>query len=634
MYKRLAPYFDFLSQPHNPNREHQLGELFYAQNAEIENELKTAFDGLTDSIVSFTGPIGIGKSTQIHKRFGGQQNPHIVPAESSVIIPLYLNGVGINTDENCRRFIYNKLRRTCKIILRNIKDFEYNPKDFHQFVESHRADLLEDYESIELDLDEKTTMENFLKNRPYAYYAEFLKYCIKVHNEKNPHARISKVIMVVDDIESKKYEHQKIFLLRLSGFFVCFMNFGITFEHRGFNLHTLISCRPLTHSIISKDQQRNAYSFNKHIQFLRPVPIANIFNARLRDTIQLLGEGRLSASDNTIAADIESWREAKKIILTIVEKLDNRHGNMLVALKNYNMRDVMICITDILRNSKWFERERIESTPGAFKVREESYNTTEAAIIRAIALKNSDIFDGESRCIVNLFENSKSNKSKDLLIIYIIKYFLVYRSHHRDTCLPQDKATLQADMSSIFIGFNFSDMFDECIHFMGANGLIEQESINSEDERERTQEISILPRAITLWNLLARTSVYLELCRDATYISTEQIQTYGKIATVKLRLDNLFHALLDFHQSILEVEQSWIELSIEKDTAFTYIRYFGDTLISTKILDGIEKSVHTLMMEGENEHTILSIEIQSRRNKINNLEEQLRGGISNTIGLL
>ncbi|MBI4708161.1 MAG: hypothetical protein HY761_09620 [Candidatus Omnitrophica bacterium] len=272
-------------------------------------------------------------------------------------------------------------------------------------------------------------------------------------------------------------------------------------------------------------------------------------------------------------------------------RVENKTGDLLLSLDNYNIRRALRTLECCLSQGSWFQTTEIKRSSFEIDGRTISVKISRPIVLRAIGYGPRNIYYETENIppIVNVMKNGY-DPTTDLLGLLMVKWF--YK--HIDT---QDAFKISNqqrigdfinDVRTIFplIFPETKDFIADVIsHFIAARILGKDTRDVSWDEETM---LTLMPKGIALWEELADNSVLLELFRDDIWLEKDR---HDVSPTRALPREKRFMECIGICQSIALMEQhfhrSLFNISIKR----RYINSFGDNTIAYHLSRGILGSI-------------------------------------------
>jgi hypothetical protein len=552
LYRRFRRPFEAVVAQENPAiARHELKD-WYVSMPEVETALNEIVAGEIDSLRFLLGSTGIGKSTTLRYVFEAAQEPRIT--NDYLLVPLCFNSRIPAID------IFRPVARSASRHLAESLRIPFDRQGLYDAIKRTRPDLLELDKTVPETASDLDRLAAFKTAQETHYELEKLKWLLSKSGLK-------RVLLVVDDIESLPFETIEELLLDVCRAYSHLQNQ----VPRRFAVHCIISCRPSTHALLQKEQWYGVYSFDEPIFLNTAVSLEKLFRVRFHSALKNLD----------LVSNRDEWQKAYDILLRVTTHLADKYNLDLTYLCNNNVRNALREFKELLANRRWLQKDMIV-TP-SFALREEDYAVNEAAVYRALALRNGSVYPAKDTVIVNLFHNTPDEGS-DLLVTYVIRYLV----HHRlagDTLgeAQVDKAVLCNDLAILFPGIVGPKLIDECIHYMMEKRLADTDQV-------RGRDIVVLTlRAQTLWRSLRGTSICLSFFRDDTY---HDEAPYQPLSPVDYRHeDQTFADIFGFLTQIVAAERLRVENAIKYKLLPDYVARFGQQTLSRHLIEGIGHSL-------------------------------------------
>ena len=587
LYRRFNREFDFLLQSDGPN---VIGKnSCYVKMPQLEERLEMFSESPVSGIKFLIGRTGVGKSTLLRNYYKTKRTPVITGKILTVILSLE-NRIFKTSELDTQ--LCGSLMSACEEIASNHK-IEIDDSLLHQYMKTHCTDVPLRYAPNYKESSE-IVMERLREKDYRAYTIEYFKYHLQ-------EAGLTRVIIVIDDMESERQDKQELIIQHMCSTFRCLSNINEYEDRRyGYTVGLLFSVRPITERLIRKNQFISTLGMERPIIIAKPVPLRALFKSRFNYAVSHIGK--------THIGNIESWNSAYKSLLCLIDTISDQYGYGILELFNNNIRRSLHEFQLLVVNRKWIQKG-VDASP-SFKIEEGVFSTTPAAVYSAIGMREGGVYPVLGTSIVNVFLNERK-EHYDLLCLFLIRYMIVLNrnSDYLEETIEQDR--LKEAFSQLFCIQDFDHIFSNLISRMCEIKLIEVEII---DDLETPQvfHIALLPRARQIWKLLSQSSILLQMFRDDTY---QIFSGRDRGLSTSLRGGVLFNELLCFFEQIASWEKSYIEI-FKKNNIEEAMDIFGNDTITATVLSGIKHSIYAYFKDREPVPEDIRVKLDSC-NKIN-----------------
>ncbi len=639
IYRKFRTILDYLLSMKNPAIERREFDRWYVSSPIIEAEIQQAFTSSKSSSRLFIGKTGMGKSTIIRYVLSSlckkqHDEPSIID-DTHLVIPFFFTTDALPSVPLCERDIRKKLSLAITELIRT-KNITYDDSELVKFIQDDPSGPIGFLSESEKKASPEKILgalesigQNFLEMSK-------LMFLLKRTNIEN-------MIIVVDDIEALRFECQKEIVIRTLRLF----DYLVSKQYR-VNLLLSCRDSTIKMFTNIEDRWFTAASFPHPIKMNKAVDLCRLFKARFNsaaerlkleawvlltvlpsevedpikskdktkpegklsfdsDSNLLFFEGAMTEAERTtlkglssnskylIAIDKlykesnkaninrESWETAYAVLNNIATILCSRYGDIITYLYNFNIREAIREFQTILTNRRWFQ---MNMNPQAhFTLSEYNFALNEAAIYRAMGLREGVTYPSEDTPIANLLWNQEDERS-DLLLSYVIRWFLAKEDESR-----QDRFWSWNDVKASFQSlFNIDpEIINKMLEGVFEYMLKTSRLVHSEIHNPTTgvRSLQLTERTRILWKLLDLNSLCLEFYRDDTY---HVEGTRRLIRANEMKGEDLFSENLVICHEVLKKEKSIIEWIDSKELIPEYKNSFGTELLSDKLLRGVEKS--------------------------------------------
>ncbi len=591
LYKRFRKVFKIILDGDDPHKYSNDPNKWYVSVKDIEGRINDIIESDSSSLHYLIGQTGIGKSTVLRKCTNGIRNP--IDGGGVLVIPFNFDNRNIPItgveDSLASSWISNAdfIKEKYKI--------QYSQKEFIEFIKSHASDVLYNG-TVDINSSDEEKLATLQKNSPYSHNIELFKYFFYKSG-------FDKLLIVVDDIESVDHDIQVNLIEIFYRAYNCVRNVGDNAKV----VNTIISIRPNTQKLTRNSESIKSHYFSIPVKITKPVSLVEIFKKRFNEV--------LSRSDYSHIKDTKEWDRTLEVLLHLCDSISGRYGNRFIALFNYNIRRTLAEFNLIIVNRKWFQRDRIPNP--SFRIDELDYAISEAAVYRVLGMKNSNFYPVESTCLPNLLYN-KPEPTHDLVLVYMIKYFLKKNSGNKDLDATINKDSLVTDFVKLFKQNNMEEVVLDCLEF-GCNSKLFEESTNASSKKV----IFLTPRAKELYKMIGEKNLSLQLFRDDVFQDYSK-ENRRRSLTINLRGRVLFEEMLHMSYEIFDWEKNIIETFILNGNSGLAINSFGDTLFSEHLLEGTSNSISAYFQDDSNDIQIINNMLFSLGDRVKDLSSKYK----------
>ena len=545
------------------------------------DEIVSFRESFSDEILTVTGARGIGKSAAIRYVYNLESSVKI--ESNRLIIPFYIDNYV--KKENFEAKFVNTLSESCDKILKKY-NIDLSIADFVSFISENKESILGEPhlygEIMGIDISPDITATDIKSQSKLVYYIMLLKYLVI-------EAEISMVTFIADDFESadSAFEFQRDVVLLFLSTRNCLMN---TYPYsKNFCVKLMFGNRPATFRMLRGDNGANGYSAAAEHQLSRPAPISEIVKNRIEDVYETINSGRRGGLPVEFYSkgSREKWESSYYILSKIIDQIQDRYGNFLVGLSNFDLRMAFYNILVILDNSNWYEANISDNLEGAFKIEENVYHINDVNIMNCLALESNVYYNSVNSKLPNIFINYDPEES-DLISAYLVKMFVTEGANV--TYSMFEKATIVEKLSLIFGKVKVDRYIDRILeYFLEPNReILRKEKIDS-----KIYFIS-QPAMFYIYNACEKSSAVIQLICEDMYL-TKLYKRNDEIVPVALenQENQLIHAL-EFIKFVADREISILKNAIEfgeKSTIRDILDIFGSVPVCRHLLGGVMNSI-------------------------------------------
>lgn len=620
--RRFSKIFEILTDP-GYYEGTKYAKYFYRLNEDgtskiyvkdpMEKELEDVIKEPRNQMKYLVGLAGMGKTTLL-RNFFKITDRDIKIHENNIIIYISFYNANLSTDspqKSIEEEVTNYLSRTVKKLLSKhkeiVKDKKNFWKDFYDFMENNKPTLLTNEKLTptscfleelvdELSYDRKLQQLDTVCNlKPIEYYSSFIKYILS-KLKKQYH-----IILIYDDIEAKAGIFHSALIEVARHIHACFC----AIENQERTVKTIVALRAYTFrsNIERQSNARREILQKDTILKKSTVNLHAIFDKRFNEIEQI-------EQIEKVIKKIDSYKEARRQLKYVEQKLDKICGELIYNLSNYNLCDAMILYCNVLINVEWIACDETENK-GAFKINAENYQLTTENIIYTIANGNSKEYTNDNYNFVpNLLYNHI--EGSDLIGLYIIRYLIQNNIVNIYGIKYAEGNAILSDIMGLFVSStdsetriaNWRGRILGLLEYLYDSGVLLRSLYDIEDSTEKqierkysnTHKLYLSPRGSILYNLLSQNAVLLELYRDDIYTdlpnnnkTTSQLNTY-----------TLFEYLIDYISELFQCEKRNISNAISNLNK--YQELIGREFITAELLKGIVKNLYTYFKDEGNDY--------------------------------
>lgn len=568
----LKPLLDsFLYTRHHEDGDTKFYD-YYVRNS-IDDFLE-AFSRSTENTTRvMVGPAGSGKSASLRNSFGLSVSPSL--HNGNLIIPFYFDNITEKTEASCRNHIANQLFSATKLIQISRK-ISFTPQRTVEFIESTKDSLVA-YATIDdaslSSADAFQIIQSINKAHPLGLAISTLKQALKECMDIG--TPIERVFFVADDLESM-IDNEVV-----AKTVACILSMQTCMENmakyrRPSTLLTILSLRPATFEVLQANPDVNAFDIPDSAQQLEPIEMLEMFSKRLNENLKEL---ELEEVDQR-----ENWATAHQIIERICRALSHSHAKFFLGITNYNIRLACKLISRIIENSHWYEAvgDKESAAYGAFKLSDNQYHITQAALVRTIALTDKSVYSPtRQNGIPNLFFGA--NLFPAIIVgPYIAKRFVQSLNGDGYAVIEENRL---ADSLKLAVGEEIIDqVLPEIVEYFVRFGFLRRIQI---DQNKLVSQ----PSMLTSWRHMSKSSILLECYRDCTTIKHHCTDLNRSLLKASADLGGAtFLGAIDLALSVAELETRALN-RVQKTKPLLFISLFGADCISARLLRGIEVSI-------------------------------------------
>jgi len=549
-------------------------EVVYISDKDFEKNVNSLLTDSTSKIVYLLGMPGSGRTTYIHSEFKMQDNNVRIDKENDSMY-LTISFQGQTLESNVESYIIRSVSMLCTEIREQYYFTDNSEEEFlklYYYIRKTKGSLLEYIDPIDLIgvsafEEKKIRLKKGYEKDPYTYIASNLKYYIDVHA-----CPIKKINIFVDNIEALPFPSQVTIVRDMLACYSCFRNLLHKNNDDSFQTNLVISIRTRTYTRLMEFDKIRVYGPKVVLQKDFAVVMSEYFEKKRKIA-------KVPENEKNV------WNEAFDLILNMDCKFEGRYSDMISNLSNYDFQMRKKTYKKILTNKVWILRGERRRDFIMLSKTDSLFNNI--SVLRSLACGNNAVYRGEKSILVpNIFVNDEVhddtiiallalsfiiNKEGEVKYIDIIKKFrFIFKN--------------DSDISSALKRVLFYFIDTEVIL------LTYPEHIRNSENKN----LIITPRGRELYVMLTRDSVLLEMYREDHYFEANSEYCNFKASYNIAPKDqaDIFLELISFIKYLCKMEKQLHKKAYENGTLEIYYSNFGKNLQVTRILEGVEKSIH------------------------------------------
>lgn len=616
IYRKFKFQFDnLLTADEIPTSDTEFEQL-YVSDRTFEESFDILLKSVGHSMKFCVGYTGIGKTTSIrHCLELGVRNvtkldlkSKTLPDKKIIVFPAFFDGARGDIIDSSN--LIERVSAVCTSLeerhedLRGIIRTANGRSKFYQFLRNHTPRILEsDDESFWDDLPNDDEIRIRLmyaqRNHKFEYVANKLKYYILCKQDI-----YDRLVIVLDDVETLPERQQDDVIEEYLHLYECLRNTEFSTDIK-YRINLLISIRPHTLRLYQQSE------YNIKFRRLQAYPVAtNTVLKKSAVDLDKLFKKRFdyySTLSPQIIGNPESWKECYTQLMRLNSAFEGKYKEMILNLCFMNVREALAVYSQIFANRFWIQGNRIKGE--FFSVDSQEYYFNNINVIRAIGCNNSAVFTGlDSSVIPNFFLTSEL-EDYSIQCLLVMQYFILYAQKLEGSTKitygrnARKLGAVKDDWKKT-VGAKHADQLYRALVFLFEKKVLRKsfedvDDIATMDTGESLNDESklyISPRGYELMSMLSRDSVLLEMLRECSWRDyTGREEDYNLQSSYELFLQKeqykIFIDLLEYINYLREQEEKFLFESDESLDLPKYRASFGNTLVVTHLLHGVEKSL-------------------------------------------
>lgn len=552
-------------------------KAYVSVDKSLENDIISFFDDCIDGIYPLIGSTGIGKTHLIMHILKQYYNDENIKANNVFIKEVGIDEYDIvlcSAHEKYNNSILSDLTRLlfCRVSTVNQKI----QNNFH--LKEMSTDTLESYVQ---DLKGEIL---FYKDEPkeYAIQTMYLKYLLSESGIK-----FRNFVLIYDDLESLNGESQHILIRDLLALYECLRN-------RKDNTHKtllkFIFClRTTTYSNLALRADYDTHRVKKPLLLNHFPSLGELFESRFNLCVthyNLLQE----------AGNKKTWLAAKKILMDLSQRLDICSKDLLIKMNNYNISDALEDFAKILTNRKWTQKNK--NLRQSFKISEEEYYINNINIFRVLFMGESDVYVNNTLYNYPTIFLEGQNRKQDFWCLYILLFFsrrykkFLRTNSYNHLSINDDEAI--DIFCNIFLeeesNTNIRRMIKRIIGKMIEYKLLEKDSF-PRDKEVTEKQFYITPEGNTIFEEFFKSNILFGIFRDELALDQDK---YNIRCTCNLTQEEVNEEFFKYIQEFWSIEKDYFSNILSSQAKMDdYMEYFGESLISQKMLSALKEGINT-----------------------------------------
>lgn len=547
-----------------------------------------------DNYVYLTGLTGSGKTSLLKSVFKHYENT-ILLSDEELIIPYSFDN-SVNNSE-----FHQKLSRllfmACKKISSHfhIDNFTKQPDEFCMYIAERRESYGYNQRGWE-ECSSKTLLDQLHESHPLELSLIALKYMLK-----NPNCTIKNVIIIIDDIETIAEENELLPIFSCDKINSCLQNRSLI-EKKKWCLNLIVACRHYVYRMKQTNEtshethekppinEQNLEAFSHTNYDMNNIPSLYDILKKRKDTILATLSGQAKEDF------LEIWK--------LLEIILRQAGNLILSLNLNNYRKSLETIAEVVFNKRWIQKN--ESIDGAFKVGtiDADYFTHLPALLRAIGLKEEEIYNENISLIPNLLYNDV-NGDMDLWVLLILSYFL---KNHTNSINDWKQSIHLQSVNKIFVELftdnkTYINNVTQSICYLITKRLLlrsidqmQQDSTDiipsdftNTEQYDKFTHVYISNAAKYLYETLPINSVLFEMYINDTYLNGKKHYPDEASNYLQFNIYN-FRACIDYLSHFIDKEIELRKFIVNRGLTSEFVEAFGETPVTNLLYLGLKNS--------------------------------------------
>lgn len=619
IYRKFKFQFDnLLAADEIPTSDDAFSQL-YVKDEEFERDIERFLKSFGNSMRFCVGYTGIGKTTSIRHCLNlgvsnvtrlDSQSPSD-PNKKMIVFPSFFDGTRSMKQEDDPFNLTGRLSAVCTSLeekhpeLRDIIRTPVGICEFYKFLRKHTPRILElndDFSLSTMSYEDEilARMKHAQKEYRFEYTANKLKYYIKCKQDL-----YDRLVIILDDVETLPERQQDNVVEQYLHLFECLRNTDFPKDF-SFCINLLISIRPHTLRMYQRCE------YNANFRRLEAYPVAtNTVLKKQSVDLSLLFTKRFDYYTNLSNKNIgnkETWKACYDELMLLNRVFQGKYKDMILNLCFMNVREALAVYSQIFANRFWIQGNRLKET--FFSVKSSEYYFNNINVIRAIGCNNSATFTGTENSVIPNFFLSTENCDYSIQCLLVMQYFVLYTQNlegNKQITYGQNARKLgdirnhwksilaETREEALYRALVF--LFEKKVLRKSIEDTDSYATLDTEASLDADSKLYISPRGKELMDMLGRDSVLLEMLRECAWREYEgREEYYTRQSSYELLIQGeqnlIFMDLLEYIDYLREKEESVFFDSTEKIDINAYRLAFGNSLVVSNLLAGVEKSLN------------------------------------------
>lgn len=574
LYRKFKDYFIGATEKEFNQFDCYGKDGYISVDPAIEERIFDTLSHHIDELVPITGSTGIGKTYLLlyclkcyyNVNHIATNHPQLYPNENGTKDLVYYSDFNITEPsllKNPEKLILAKIKAINECLMAN---FDIEEPDIDHYITNNKLE-------VKFYPEEKTI-----------YQRELYKLTNLLNEEK---VAVENVVFIFDDLESldenRQFDLVKHYLTLLG---------NLTTKSNGKYCSKFLFClRSSTFYNIYKRDFYNTHRASRASCLTVAPSLSQVFSKRF--------EIILKSEKVSKAKNLATWKEAKKVLESICNRVDNSYSDLLVKLNNNNISNALDDFLSILSNRRWTQKN--VNLSASFKIEANNYYINDSNILRILSMGEQEVYFQTNltpiRCIL---PEPGVNDQNDLISFLVLRAFQFNSYTAMGNLVARNKQLSVDEVVEQITDCLFSNdesnyfrkerqirkVVENAFTYYEENRFI-RKNVDPEAISERTTYF-MLPRGMQIFNLFFSQSILFSIFRDAFFWDDTK---YDTRCSTYLTFDELLDEAIKYDQQLVDLEQELFKKICDNHMMRSYISFFGYWSASESFWTGIKKSV-------------------------------------------